>query len=306
MSKKSSQPIVFFGTGQTSLDALQVLSETFEIEAVITKPDTLRRDGKPQPTLVAAWARKHAISVYKPKSKVELSRLIADKHFRSSVGVVLDYGVIIPQDVINSFENGIINSHFSLLPKYRGANPIRTAILNGEKVTGVTIIKIVAELDAGPILTWAETALDEATNAIDLRDQLSLINCGLLPETLKLYIAGNIAEIDQDPENASFTTKTQKEDGLLDPSKLPSQLSRRVHAYVGWPKSYFELNNQTIVIIDAQPSDQVAELGKLSVQNNKLYYGCTGGSLEIIQIQPAGKGTMDAQSFINGYKNLLV
>lgn len=305
MSKPSAQSLIFFGVGQTSLEALVALSEKFEIEAVITKPDGLDRAGKPRPTVIADWARKHATSVYKPANKAELSALIAEKHFKSSVGVVLDYGVIIPKDTIDSFKFGIVNSHFSLLPKLRGADPIRSAILNGEATTGVTIMKIVPELDAGPILAWSEIDLDESTNAIELRKQLSILNCSLLPETLKLYMAGDIEPIDQDESAATYTTKAVKEDGLLDPSKLATQLSRRVHAYVGWPKSYFMLGDTQITIIDAKASDQTAKDGVLSEVNGKLYYGCTAGSLEIITIQPAGKAAMDAASFINGYKNLL-
>jgi methionyl-tRNA formyltransferase len=305
MSKPSTQSVVFFGVGQTSLEALQALAETFEIEAVITKPDGIDRSDKPKPTVVADWARKHAVSAYKPAGKAELSKLVQEKHFRSSVGVVLDYGVIIPEDVIESFDQGIINSHFSLLPKYRGADPIRSIILNGEKTTGVTIIKIVAELDAGPILAWADTKLLKKTNASELRQKLSTINCALLPETLKLYLAGTIEPISQDDNQASFSSKTHKEDGLIDPSKLPSQLVRQIHAYTGWPKSYFEQNNQTYVIVDATESDQTASFGKLSVIDGKLYFGCTAGSLQIITIQPAGKAAMDATSFINGYKDII-
>jgi methionyl-tRNA formyltransferase len=302
MIKKTSQSLIFFGTGNTSLDALKSLSEEFEIEAVITKPDSQDRAGKPKPTVVADWARKHAISVYKPASKTELSVLIKEKNFRSQVGIVLDYGVIIPQDVIDSFKYGILNSHFSLLPKYRGADPIRASILEGDRVTGVTIIKIVAELDAGPILTWAETDLRPETNALQLREELSSINQGLLAETIKLYLDKSIEPIAQDDEQASFTSKTTKEDGLIDPSKIPSQLVRRIKAYTGWPKSYFTQDGKTYVIINAKESEVTAEQGRLSVIDGKLYFGCAVGSLEISQIQPSGKATMDAQSFINGYK----
>ncbi len=304
MNKANAQSIVFFGTGQTSLDALKTLAEEFVIEAVITKPDSTKHS-KARPTEVAAWARQNAISVYKPAGKKELSTLVADKQFRSSIGVVLDYGVIIPEDVIDSFEHGIVNSHFSLLPSWRGADPIRAAILHGDEVTGVTIMLIVPELDAGPILSWGEMPLNDSTNAIDLRTQLSEINCALLPETIQLYIAGDIELMQQDETAATFTTKTQKEDGLLDPSLSPQELLRQINAYAGWPKSYFDWNDNQVVITKALSSAHNAPEGTLSVDNGKLYYGCQGGSLEIIEIQPAGKKPMDSKSFINGYKNLL-
>lgn len=304
MNKTHAQPIVFFGTGQTSLDALKTLAEEFEIEAVITKPDGTNHS-KARPTEVAAWARQNAISVYKPANKTELSALVAEKQFRSSIGVVLDYGVIIPKDVIDSFEHGIVNSHFSLLPAWRGADPIRAAILHGDSTTGVTIMLIVPELDAGPILSWGEIALNDSTNAINLRNQLSELNCALLPETIRLYVGGDIEPMQQDETVATFTTKTQKENGLLDPSLTPQELLRQINAYAGWPKSYFTWNNSQVVIAKAIASAHNAPEGTLSVDNGKLYYGCKDGSLEIIEIQPAGKKPMDSKSFINGYKNLL-
>ncbi len=304
MNKSNAQSIIFFGTGQTSLDALKVLSEKFTIEAVITKPDTTVHN-KAQPTAVAAWARTNAISVYKPANKSELSALVAEKKFRANIGVVLDYGVIIPADVIDSFEHGIVNSHFSLLPTWRGADPIRAAVLHGDSVTGVTIMLIVPELDAGPILSWGEVALTDATTAIELRAELSELNCALLPETIQLYLDGSIEPIAQDTESATLTTKTRKEDGLLNPSLTAHELIRQINAYLGWPKSYFEVNGNLMVITKAKASDYSTDPGTLSTHNGKLYFGCNGGSLEIQEIQPAGKKPMDAQSFINGYKNLL-
>lgn len=297
--------IIFFGTGQTSLDALIALHSLFSIEAVITKPSLVTSSGHTRPTEVELWASKQNIPVYTPAKKTELSDLFAQQEFESTTGVVLDYGLIIPQDVIDGFTLGIVNSHFSLLPKYRGADPIRAAILEGDKSTGVTIMKIVAELDAGPILTWAEYNLSNTTTEPELRKALSELNCALLPETLTLYLNGDIDPIDQDSSAATYTSKTNKEDGIIDPSKLPDQLVRQIHAFVAWPKSYFEQDGNTFVIVEAQSSQLETAFGRLSIVDGKLYFGATTGSLEIITIQPAGKKPMDARSFINGYKQLL-
>lgn len=305
-SDTSSQKfqIVFFGTDKTSLDALKALTEQFAIEAIITKPDSKNSSAKPTPSHISNYAVNHRIPCYKPINKAELSQLFRAQQFQSQLGVVLDYGIIIPEDVINSFELQIINSHFSLLPQYRGADPIRSAILNGDTTTGVTIMKIVPELDAGPILTWSELIIEPTLNAIDLRTKLSELNCSLLPETIKMYVNGVVEPVSQDDSTATFTSKVEKQDGILNPSKLPAQLEREVRAYVGWPKSYFEWQNRQVVITEAKVSDIEAKFGTLSVVDKKLYFGATAGSLEIQKIQPAGKPVMDAQSFINGYKNL--
>lgn len=297
--------IIFFGTGQTSLDALIALHKSFNIEAVITKPSPLTGSGHTRPTEVEVWAKEHSITVYAPAKKAELSDLFNQQDFVSNVGVVLDYGLIIPQDVIDDFTLGIVNSHFSLLPEHRGADPIRAAILEGDKTTGVTIMKIVAELDAGPILTWAEYDLSNTTTEPELRKALSELNCALLPETLLLYLNGDIDPIDQDSSAATYTSKTNKEDGIIDPSKLPDQLVRQIHAFVAWPKSYFEQDGNTFVIVEAQTSQLQTVFGRLSMVDGKLYFGATTGSLEIITIQPAGKKPMDAKSFMNGYKQLI-
>ncbi|MBA3678850.1 hypothetical protein H0W80_01475 [Candidatus Saccharibacteria bacterium] len=301
----SSLSLVFFGTGQTSLDALIALSNEFTIESVITKPDTKTSSGKVQPTLVAQWAHDNSVPYYKPKDKAELSTLVAQKKFSSPVGVVLDYGIIIPEDVIDYFEYEIINSHFSLLPQYRGADPIRAAILGGDKTTGVTIMQIVPELDAGAILSWNEYTIPPSITEPDLRVALSEINCAILPETLKLYLAQELTPIAQDVSAITHSKKVKKENGLLDPSETAVNLERQVRAYITWPKSYIVAQNTQIVITQALVSSEKMPQGKLSVSNKKLYFGCKNGSLEIFELQPASKKSMDAQGFINGYKNLL-
>lgn len=301
----SKAKIVFFGTGNTSLDALQALCLDFTIEAVVTKPAVKTSSGRARPTEVEKWANSQGLKVFTPSSRKELALLFEEHNFESTTGVVLDYGLIIPQSVIESFTLGIINSHFSLLPLHRGADPIRAAILEGDQTTGVTIMKIVATLDAGPILTWAEYDLDPQITEPDLRTALSELNCALLPETLQLYLNGDIDPIEQDVTQATFTSKVSKEDGLLDPAKSATQLEREIRAYITWPKSYILVQDQQITIKKAIASDIKVEVGKLSVHDKKLYFGCEDSSLEILELQPAGKATMNAQGFVNGYQTLL-
>lgn len=304
-SQSDKSSLVFFGTGSTSLEALQALCLDFTIEAVITKPATNTSSGHTRPTEVEIWAKQNNLEVFTPSNKSELSKIVANQQFESNVGVVLDFGMIVPQDVINSFSLGIINSHFSLLPLHRGADPIRAAILEGDKTTGVTIMKIVAELDAGPILTWAEYDLRSTITEPELRTALSELNCALLPESLTLYLNGDIDPIEQDVTQATFTSKVSKDDGLLDATKSATQLEREIRAYITWPKSYILVQNQQISIKKATVSDIKVDPGKLTVHEKKLYFGCKNGSLEIIELQPAGKASMSAQAFTNGYKHLL-
>lgn len=300
-SKKSNNnSIVFFGTGQTSLEALQCLSEKYAVELVVTKPPATNSAGKPFKNAVHVWADNNSIPVVNPKNKSELAELLNEVSFESQLGIVLDFGMIIPAEVIDMFAMGIINSHFSLLPKYRGSNPIRTAILGGDETSGVTIIRITPGLDDGPILTWSEIDI-AGFNAIELREELSKINCALLPETVELYLSNQLDPIEQDEQEATHTHKTTKADGQIDTDKSPNVLAQEILAYSGWPKSYISINDKEIIIIEAKPSNLSAPKGEFFVDNKKLYLGCSGGSLEIIKLQPQGKAPMDSQGFINGY-----
>ncbi len=303
LSKKqttSNSPLVFFGTGSTSLEALQCLSEVFEIELIVTKPPALNSAGKHFKNSVHQWGEKNSIPIIVPKSQSELAKLISSRVLKSKLGIVLDFGMIIPARVIDAFGSGILNSHFSLLPRHRGANPIRTAILRGDLKTGVTIIKITPGLDDGPILAWAEFDIDNLNAAI-LREELSKLNCALLPETAKMYLNGQLDLINQDQSGITHTTKTTKQNGRLDFNKTAEVLAREIRAYSGWPKSYFNDNGQTYIVIDAKASAEVTPQGKLTAKNKCLHIGCKLGSLQITSIQPAGKPAMEATSFINGY-----
>lgn len=292
--------IVFFGTGQTSLEALQCLSEDFEIELVITKPPASNSAGRKFKNPVQLWAEQNQLDLITPQDKTEMQTLLKSRSLSSSLAVVLDYGLIIPEGVISLFSKGILNSHFSLLPLHRGSNPIRAAILEGDQTTGVTIIRITPELDNGPILSWSELEIGPQ-NALQLRGKLSQINCGLLCETIRLYLDGQLEPLAQDESQASYTRKTTKEDGLINPAKTAGELYRELRAYAGWPKSYMEYNGKPLIIIEASASDVQAPSGQLQAIEGNLHLGCKDGSLLIKTLQPAGKAAMDAKAFINGY-----
>ncbi len=297
--------LVFFGTGQTSLDALLCLSENYTIELVITKPLARNSAGREFTNPVHSWALSNGIKVITPPNKAQLTTTLQSYNLSSQLAIVIDYGMIIPGQVIDMFAMGILNSHFSLLPKHRGSNPIRKAILDGDKVTGVSIIRITPGLDDGPILSWAELEVG-VMDALTLREKLSLMNCALLPETISLYTQAQLEPIGQDESNATVTRKTTKSDGLLDPSKSSLELAREVRAYQGWPKSYLINNNATYIILEASSSKVIIPPAQLMVHNNSLYYGCKNGSLLITTIQPTGKPAMSGAAFINGYKRVIV
>lgn len=297
---------VFFGTGEISRESLEALQTVFSIEAVITKSDRTV-NGRPQPTAVSQWANEHNTPLHYADSAEEIEGVLDNNRLRSQVAVVVDYGVIIPQTVIDYFSLGIINSHFSLLPRYRGSNPIRSPLLAGDKQTGVTLIRITAGLDEGPIIARevVPLAAKETTPSLT-RKLIEKSNAMLTTDTLR-YIRGEISPAPQDETKATWSKKTSKRDGVIDWSKPAEQLDREIRAYLDWPKSRTTLGKKEVVITQARavPTDTAvaSSPGELKVidDENDLVVGAGSGVLRIEKLKPAGKKEMSAAEFIRGY-----
>lgn len=292
--------IVFFGTGIVSLKTIEGICDRFEIETIITKPDLVTSSGKTRPAELKVWAQEHNIDCFTPANRAELSQLFDKQKFDSQVGLVVDYGIIIAQDVIDSFPIGILNSHFSLLPQLRGADPITFAILEGAQETGVTIMQIVAGLDEGDIVAQEKYSLRPDITTPELTEDLIALSNKMLVYTIPDYLSGQIKPHPQ-AGNPTYSRRLTKQDGRLDPSKSAAQLEREVRAYVGWPKSYFDWQGKTYIVHKANVATAKIPKGELKVVDKKLFYGCKDGSLKILEIQPAGKPKMNAAAFINGY-----
>lgn len=306
-SKKNSTTTstVFFGTGDVSLATLQGIHAELDIEAVITKPDLLTSSGHKKPPAVKVWAEQHSIPCYQPANKAELSQLLRDIKFSSAVGLVVDYGIIIPPDVLAAFPNGLVNSHFSLLPKWRGADPITWPILAGDKETGVTIMQVDEGMDTGDILYQEAIEIAEQETTASLTDKLIKLSNRMITESLPAFVAGELAPTAQDNDQASYSTKITKEMGAIDSELSAAEIERQIRAFQDWPGSYLTIQGTLLTIKSAKVSQAKVAPGQLTYQGGQLLFGCTQDSLEILQIQPAGKKPMDAKSFANGYARLL-
>jgi methionyl-tRNA formyltransferase len=206
----------------------------------------------------------------------------------------VSYGKIVPQAIIDLFSPGIINVHPSLLPKYRGPSPIESAIKNGDSVTGVSIMQLSAQMDAGPVYTAKEHPLTGTETRPELYHALADIGTNLLLETLPAIIDGSLQPTPQNEQNASYCQLLQKSDALLDPTALTAkQAERNIRAYIGFPKSKLNLLNQTVIITKAHASSQ---------QKTPLDVQCQDGVYLCIDelIAPSGR-RMDAQAFLRGY-----
>lgn len=290
----TSRKIIFFGTEDFSLTVLTGLIEAgYDIAAVITKPDN--KKGRGQQLLappVKILATKYNIPVWQPKKLSEINDRV--KTLQPIAGVLVSYGKIIPKDTITLFTPGIINVHPSLLPKYRGPSPIESAIKNGDTVTGVSIMQLTAQMDAGPVYARREHPLKGYEARPELYHALADIGTDLLLETLPHIIDGTLEPQLQSEEQATYCRLLDKRDAWLDTTKQSAhEAERLVRAYLGFPKTKVSINNYDIVITKAHVS---------LIKKTPLDLKCHDGAFLSIDelIAPSGR-RMDASSFLRGY-----
>lgn len=296
--RKPSKPesfansIVFFGSGPVAAASLQgLLDSGFDIEAVITKPKPNHHRGE-APVLVLA--EKHNLPVHTASTKAELLNIFDKIMFSSLAGIVVDYGVLIPREVIDYFPKGIINSHFSLLPQWRGADPITFALLSGQEKTGVSVMLIEPQLDTGKLIAQAHYDIEPDETIVTLTDNLVELSNKTLKEILPLYLAGQIVPTDQNPlEEPTYSRKLTKEDGIVKWDKPAEVIEREVRAFLGWPKSRSELFGQPVIITKSRIAKDA--------RDGALVVSCQPGWLEVLElIGPSGR-TMSGADFLRGY-----
>jgi len=225
--------------------------------------------------------------------------------------IVVGYGRIIPQRMIDLPRLGNLNLHASLLPKYRGAAPVQWAIANGESVTGVTTMRIDAGLDTGDILMQREISIDLKDTAETLGPKLATMGAGLMVETLRGLETGQVHATAQDHSQATLAPILKKEDGRMDFSRSANDLFNRLRGFQPWPGAFTSFKGKTLQVHRAQPLQHAVRVtsGEVAVEGMRLFVGCgknkgkdTDTALELLEIQLEGKRRMSAQEFINGYR----
>ena len=236
----SHKPFLFFGTPYVARDTLAFLVERgYAPSAVITSPDAPRGRGQVMtPCETKAWALEHELPVLTPE-RIDGAFIDSLKEYGCAYAIVVAYGKILPQARIDAFPQGILNIHYSLLPKYRGASPVEGALLAGDTVTGVAIQQMAYELDAGDVLASEEVAIEPTETTRELRPRLVSIGAKLLAETLPAFEAGTLAPVPQDHTAATFTKKIKKEMGELSLSGDALANWNRYRAYAESPGTYF-------------------------------------------------------------------
>ena len=287
-------PIVFFGTEDHSLIALKALVEAdYPIAAVVTKPDAPKGRGKllTYPA-VKTYALERAIPVWQPAKLSDIANDI--KALGQPTGVLVSFGKIIPQSILDLFTPGIINVHPSLLPVYRGPSPIESAIANRDSKTGVSIMKLEAAMDAGPIYAQVPYALDFTETKPELYNTLFTLGANLLVSYLPRIMSGELQPTPQDDSNATYCSLLTKDSNLLDLATLtPGEAEARIRAHLGFPRSRIAIGPYTLIVTKAHG---------VMTHNTPLDVACANGAFLSIDevIAPSGK-TMSATDFLRGY-----
>jgi len=249
----TSSSFAYFGTPTVASDTLAALIESgFVPSVVVTSPDAPRGRGlvlTPSPAKSLALA--HNIPVLTPE-KLDADMLATIREYACDYALVVAYGKLFPEDLIQTFPRGVLNVHYSLLPKYRGATPLETALLMGETETGVTIQKMVKEMDAGDILAQEATPIGAAETARELRPRLITMGAHLLIEVLPKYVRGEITPVAQDAAQATRAYKIKKEDGQLDLAAAGIENWNKYRAYADSIGTYFFKDGKRIKITSAE------------------------------------------------------
>jgi methionyl-tRNA formyltransferase len=297
--------LVFLGTPAFAVPTLEhMVAAGHEVVEVVTQPDRPRGRGQHLAVSpVKEAALRLAIPVYQPE---RVRRPEAQEHLRGLAAeamVVVGYGQIIPQSVIDMAPLGIINVHASLLPKYRGAGPIQWAIANGETRSGVTTMRIDAGMDTGEMLLKAETEIGPDENAIELGRRLSAMGAELLVRTLDGLAAGTIAGEKQDNDQATYAPLLKKEDGAVDWSRSAQELHNRVRGLQPWPGAYTAFRGQTLHLWRTRVVESPGTAAPGVVLSIRpLVVQCGSGSLEMLEVQMEGRKRVPAGDFANGQR----
>ncbi len=314
MSNQKTIKTIFIGTPDFGLPSLKNLikDDFFDIQLVITQPD--KKIGRKQiltPPPIKIEAEKNNIPVLQPKNISEIKNEIVK--IKPDIGVVIAYGQIIPENILSIPKYGFINVHGSLLPKYRGASCVNAPILNGDKKSGITIMKMDKGLDTGPILAQTKIQLAPDETAGSLYKKLSKTGANFLLPTLKDYISGKIKPISQDNSQSSYMKELKKSDGEINWKKSAEEIERLIRAMNPWPSAYTQLSitNYQLRIKILEIEKNILTINKYNpgeffVHDKKLAVQCGKDAIIIKTIQPEGKKPMSGEDFIRGYKALIL
>ena len=297
-----SMKVVFFGSPEFAIPSLISIINEYEVVGIVTQPDRPAGRGKViTPPPVKMMAVKYGLPILQPnrlKDPGVMEQLIA---WNADVYIVAAFGQIFRKNILEIPKFGLINVHASLLPRWRGATPIQAAILAGDILTGITIMKIDTGIDTGDLLTQQAVAIGPDETAGELSNRLAKTGAELLIKTLPGYLSGKIVLTPQSEENATYAGMIHKEDAVLEINEPADILCRKVRAYQPWPVARLELGGTSILVHKAHADMAVNKLAGVKYIYNSLPAVTTGQGLFVLDvIQVPGKKQVDGKSFLLG------
>lgn len=303
--------IIFIGTPQIALPSLKLLADSkHEIACVITVPDKASgRSKELKFSPVKEEALNLGIDVFQPEKISDDDAIKKIEEIDADLLVVVAYSQKIPERLLN-YKNGCINLHPSLLPKYRGADPIRMPILNGDKTTGVSIIQMANKMDAGDILAQVEIKIEEKETAITLEPKLAELGAKMLLDVIEKIENNELVKIKQNDDESTYVAQISKEAGVIDFNNSADFIERQIRAMNPWPSAYTTLDGKTFKIWDADVLKEDTEVDTKDIENGgvvfsdkkNLFVKCNEGILKLNEVQLEGKKRMGIEEFLRGKK----
>ncbi len=296
---------IFLGSGSFALPALEALagSGLVELAAVVTAPPRpAGRGGQLRPTPVAEAALKQDVEVLTPARLRDKQTEALLRGLNAELLVLADYGRLVPPQLLDMPARGALNLHPSLLPRHRGASPVPAAILAGDGVTGVTLMRMDAGLDTGPIIAQVEFPLDGSELAPGLESSLASLGAELLLASLPDWLDGLLEAWEQPRHGVTLTKPLRRADGWLDPDRAAVELERQVRAYQPWPGSFLEAEGGRLIVWAAEVAarESYADAGSLEPVGDLLALVTASGMLLLTEVQPAGRKRMSGADYRRG------
>lgn len=300
--------ILFLGTPDFAVEALKkILSTRHEVVGVVTQPDRKRNRGEISFSPVKECAIENNIKVYQYES-IRKEGVEDIKAINPDIMVTCAFGQIISQEILDIPKYGVINIHASLLPKYRGSSPIQWCLINGEKKTGITIMRTALAVDSGDILLQKEIDILPDENAGELFDRLAVLGGEAIVEALEIIDSGKAKYVPQDESKATHYPMIKKEDGHIDWSQSNIDIFNKMRGFTPWPSVYSFLDKKLFKILKCKivDNDEIAKdlsQGEVLVENHrKAFVGCKSGAIELLEVQLEGKKAMDIATFLTSGK----
>lgn len=296
--------VIFFGTPQFAVLSLNELKkQKIDIAAVVTQPDKpAGRKKVMTKSPVKQCAEDLNLKILQPRNQKELFDSL--KGLKADFFIVIAYGMILSKEILQIPKYSCINVHASLLPKYRGASPIQEALLNGDKSTGISIMKMDEKLDHGPIYLIKKIEIEAKDDLTSLSNKMAKLSGEILPHVLKDIVEGLLIAIkqDEDHQKSSYCRKIKKEDGKINWKKQSAkEVQNMIRAYSPWPGVYTDFKDKKLKILDSETVEESLNPGQFKVDGKALKIGTAKGVLIPKKVQIEGKNEMDITSFINGY-----